>query len=93
MKKRLTGAVLALGIAGGASLVAGATVGSGEAAAMPYIVCSGAACTNYGDMPGIGMGQYRCPNGLVYPSIAVVMPHSTAPVMPVNCPSPPNLFG
>lgn len=66
--------------------------GSGEAAAAPNVVCAGSICHNHGDVAGFGFGNYTCPNGIVYPSIALVMPHSSAAVFPANCSPAPSLY-
>lgn len=66
--------------------------GSGSADAAPQVSCAGSICTNHGDQPGVGFGNYRCPNGVVYPSFAVVLPHSSAFVFPANCAGPNSLY-
>lgn len=78
----------AVGVAVGLALHPGV----GAASATPMVVCAGAVCTNHGDTVGIGYGNYRCPNGFAYPSIAIVPPHSTMPVIPANCGPGPLLY-
>ena len=80
------GAVLTGGLLGGVAL------GAGAASAAPKISCVGEICKNRGDQWGIGHGQYRCPNGIVYPSIAIVPPRGTAAVFPARCNPAPNLY-
>ncbi|WOC11476.1 hypothetical protein [Gordonia sp. MP11Mi] len=87
VRTMIAGAGLFAGIA-----AAAAFGGVGEAAAAPNVVCAGSICHNHGDTVGIGYGNYTCPNGIVYPSIAVVMPHSTAAVFPANCSPAPSLY-
>ncbi|GED99146.1 hypothetical protein [Gordonia crocea] len=69
-------------------VTAGTLLSAGTAGAAPLIHCKGALCTNRGDSVGIGHGMYACPNGLQYPSIAIVPPHSSAWVFPANCGQP-----
>ncbi|MEO9329482.1 hypothetical protein [Gordonia aurantiaca] len=84
MHKKAIHVLAAVGVA--AAIGTGASVaGAGTASATPLITCAGAICTNHGDTWGIGYGNHRCPNGLTYPSIAVVPPHGTAAVLPANC--------
>ncbi|GAA1458388.1 hypothetical protein [Williamsia maris] len=78
---------IAAGIAAGAAAAAFTLAAAGPAAAGPgpQISCAGPRCTNTGDTVGIGFGTYTCPNGIGYPSIAIVFPRSTASVYPANC--------
>ena len=83
----MVGAGLSMGV-----LAGGVTVGAGDADAAPRITCKGSICTNKGNDWGIGHGTFRCPNGIKYPSIAIVPPRSKAAVFPAYCQGPPNLY-
>ena len=92
MNRRIATFLAGAGLCAGLG-VATTAVGAGEAAAAPLITCAGSICTNHGDTIGIGFGNYTCPNGIVYPSIAIVLPHSSAPVYPATCtPAAPGLY-
>ena len=91
MSMRRIATILATAGVVGSGLLGATTLAAGEAAAGPQITCTGAICKNRGDVIGIGFGQYRCPNGIVYPSIAIVPPRGTAAVFPANCSPMPNL--
>lgn len=74
------------------TVAAGAVLSPTPADAAPLIHCKGALCTNRGDTVGIGHGMHTCPNGLQYPSIAIVPPRASAWVFPANCGGPGNLY-
>ncbi|GAA1463272.1 hypothetical protein [Williamsia maris] len=80
--RRIGAGLAATAAAAAAALTAG---GPATASPGPQISCAGARCTNTGDTVGIGFGTYTCPNGIGYPSVAIVFPHRTAPVYPANC--------
>lgn len=81
MVRTLSGIGIGVMLSAGAALAAG----TGQADAAPNIHCAGQICHNYGDQIGIGFGTYQCPNGIQYPSFAVVPPFATAAVYPANC--------
>lgn len=78
-RRVLAAAAMAAGIAGAT------VIGAAPAAAGPAISCAGPRCTNVGDTIGLGYGTFTCPNGISYPSVAIVWPHSTSYVYPANC--------
>lgn len=73
------------GAAVGAVVAVAGVVGSAPASAGPAISCAGPRCTNVGDTVGLGFGTFTCPNGIAYPSVAIVWPHSSSYVYPANC--------